>query len=81
MFLCVSGTKGLKTGEKGAKFTQLAESVPVLSENYRNGPWKLYFEEKSTSVLQESQYDISDPWSIILKFWQNWSVNFVNWQF
>ena len=51
MFLCVSGTKGLKTGEKGAKVTQLAESVPVLSEIVRNGPWKKYFKEKSTSVL------------------------------
>ena len=54
MFLCVTGTKGLKTGEKGAKVTQLAESVPVLSDIVRNGPWKKYFEEKSTSVLQES---------------------------
>ena len=54
MFLCISGTKGLKIVEKRAKFAQLAESVPGLLEIVRNGPWKIYFEEKSTSVLQES---------------------------
>jgi hypothetical protein len=43
----------LKTDEKRAKFAQLAESVPGLSEIVRNGPWKIYFKEKTTSVLQE----------------------------
>ena len=54
MFLYVSGAKGLKTDEKRAKFAQLAESVPELSRNVRNGPWENYFEEKSTTVPQES---------------------------
>ena len=65
MFLYVSGTKGctkgLKTKEKRAKFAHLAESVPQLSEIVRIGPWKIYFEEKSTTVPQESRNDISDP--------------------
>ena len=53
MFLCVSGTKGLKTDKNGAKFTQLAESVPELSEIVRNGPWKIYFEEMDFWPLDE----------------------------
>ena len=54
MFLYVSGTKGLKTDEKRAKFTHLAESDPELSRIVRNGLWEIYFEEKSTTVPQES---------------------------
>jgi hypothetical protein len=45
VFLCVSGTKELKTDEKRAKFIELAESVPQLSENVRIGPWRFILEK------------------------------------
>jgi hypothetical protein len=38
VFLCVSGTKGLKTDEKRAKVAELAEMVPQVSEIDRIGP-------------------------------------------
>ena len=69
MFLCVSGTKGLKTDEKRAMFARMAKSVPRLSENVRIGPWKIYFEEKSTTVPQESRNDNLNPW---IKSFMNW---------
>ena len=76
MFLCVSGTKGLKTDEKRAKFAELAESVPKLSEIVRIGPWKIYFEKKSTIVPQESRNDNFNPWSTNFNNWQKWPLNF-----
>ena len=80
MFLCVSGTKGLKTDEKRAKFDKLAETVLELSEIVRNGPWMIYFEEKSTTVPQESRNDISDSWSANFNNWQKWPLKFQFWQ-
>ena len=76
MFLCFSGTKGLKTDEKQAKFAELAESVPKLLENVRIGPWKIYFEEKSTTVPQDSRNDICGPWNTIFKNWQKLPLKF-----
>ena len=53
----------------------MAEPVPLVSETVRNGTWKINFEEKSTTVPQESRNDISNPWISILKNWQKWPLS------
>jgi hypothetical protein len=57
VFLCVSGTKRLKTGEKQSKVhkittlvpevSKLTVSVPELSQNGKNSPW--YFKNGKIS--------------------------------